>query len=129
MSFETALRQRLKDDATVAAIVGTRIDWTLRPQATPLPALVLLIVSDDRSQNMSGFNGYRPTRVQIDAYGRTRAEVVALREASIAAVIPEATVGGTSFLRSFVNTIVDRGENLDTGFVHRDLIDLNIWHD
>lgn len=129
MSFETALRQRLKDDTAVKAIVGTRINWTERPQREAFPAVVLQIIADDRSQHMKGNNGYRATRVQADCYGTKRDTVAQLREAVIAALLPEATVSPVSFRRGFVNTVIDRSQNTETGFVHRDLIDLTIWHD
>jgi hypothetical protein len=37
--MQTALRTRLLADATISGIVGTRIDWGLRPQAKALPAI------------------------------------------------------------------------------------------
>lgn len=128
MSMETALRTRLKSAGAVTTIVGTRIDWTKRPQRSAMPAIVLQIVSDDRSQHMAGFNGFRPTRVQIDCFALDDPTKVALREAVIAAVVPEAA-GDVNFLRAFVNNVIDRSENTETGVVHRDLIDLTIWHD
>lgn len=129
MSFETALRQRLLDDATVAGIVATRVDWTVRTQGSEFPAIVLTQVYDDRSQHMLGFNTFRPTRVQVDCYATTKAVVVPLREAVISALADEITKSGVTFLRAFVNTVLDRGDQTDTGFIHRELIDLSIWHD
>ncbi len=129
MSFETALRSRLKAAGAVTAIVGQRIDWTERPQRSAYPAVVLQIVSDDRSQHMKGFNGFRPTRVQIDCFALKADTKVTLREAVIAAVVPAASVSPATFLRAFVNNVIDRSENTETGFVHRDLIDLTFWHD
>ena len=126
MTMETALRTRIKSG--VSALTG-QVDWTVRPQGAALPCIVLSSVSDARSQHMGGFNGYRPTRVQVDCYAATKAASVELREAAIAAVVPEGTVGGVSFLRAFINNVLDRGEQTDTGFVHRELIDLTIWHD
>lgn len=128
MTFETALRTRLKDNAPVAALVGTRIDWTVRPQKTALPALVLTLISDNRAQHMGGFNGFRETRVQVDCYAGTAKLACELRDAVIAAIAPAATVSTTEFLRSFINNVIDRSENSDTGFVHRQLVDVNIWH-
>lgn len=128
MSMETDLRARLKDDGSVAGLVGTKVDWTVRPQKSALPAITLQMVSEDRSQHMGGFNTNRATRIQVDCWGATRAIVVSVREAAIAALVPAATKGGTKFLRAFVNNIIDRGENADTGFLHRDLIDLTVWH-
>lgn len=129
MTMETALRKRLLDDVAVKAIVSTRVDWSVRPQADPFPAIVLTMVSDDRSQNFEGFDKFRPTRVQIDCYAKTYAEAASLREAVIAAVVPAAIVTDTEFLRAFVNNVLDRGDQTETnGFVHRQLIDFTFWH-
>jgi hypothetical protein len=128
MSMETALRARLKNDAGVSALAGTRIDWSQRPQGSSTPCVVLTTVADNRDQHFQGFATYRPTRVQIDCYAATKALTVSLREAVISAVVPEATEGGVTFLRSFINTVLDRGDQTETGFVHRELIDLTCWH-
>lgn len=129
MAFEPALRTRLKDDTAVAAIVGTRIDWTVRPQGSALPAVVLQIIADGRPQHMQGFQRFRETRVQIDCFATTRAAASALSAAVIAAITPAAEVSGTAFRRAFIDTVRDLGANTDTGFVHRDSIDALIWHD
>jgi len=128
MSMETALRARLKNDAGVSALAGSRIDWSMRPQGTSSPCVVLTTIFDERDQHFQGFASYRSTRVQIDCYAATKAVAVALREAVIAAVVPEATSSGVTFLRAFINTVLDRGEQTETGFIHRELIDLNCWH-
>jgi hypothetical protein len=129
MSMETALRTRLKNAAGVSTIVGTRIDWTERPQRSAYPAVVLTLVSDVRSQHMAGFDTFRPTRVQIDCFATTAAQKVSLREAVIAAIVPAATQSGVEFLRAQDISVTDRSKNTETGFVHQDLIDLTIWHD
>ena len=64
MTWETALRARLLNDATVAGIVGTRINWTLRPQTESYPSIVLTTVSDVRDQHFEAFQGFRASRVQ-----------------------------------------------------------------
>lgn len=128
MSLETALRARLKADVSVKAIVSTRIDWDVRPERSAYPAVVLQIVSDPRLQHMKGLMGSRPTRVQIDCFGRTPAEKVELREAVIAAAMPAATEAGVTFQRAFVNDVISRSKNTETGFVHHDLIDMTFWH-
>lgn len=129
MSFETALRKRLLDDAAVKAIVSTRVDWSLRPQGDPFPAIVLTLVSDDRSQNFGGFNGFRSSRVQIDCYAKDYPTAANLREAVINAVVPAGEAQGVEFLRAFINTVLDRGDQTDTGFIHRQLLDITLWHD
>lgn len=128
MSMETALRARLKDDAGVSGLVGSRVDWNVRPQGTTAPCIVLTVVSDDRGQHMAGFHGYRPTRVQVDCYAATRAAAVQVRDAVLAAIVPQADKSGVSFLRAFVNTVMGRGDQTETGVIHREMIDLTIWH-
>lgn len=129
MSMETALRARLMADGAVAAIAGTRIDWSNRPSATQYPAVTMLIVSDPRPQHMKGFQGLRSTRVQIDPMALTPAQKVALRDAVIACIVEPATEGGVIFGRGFINNVVDRGEDVaGQGFIHRDMIDATIWH-
>ena len=124
--METAMRMRLRTDSTVAAITA-QVDWGVRPQGSALPAIVLTNIADQRDQHFLGNAAFRLTRVQVDCYAQTRAKAAALREAVIAALVPEATVGGVTFLRSFVNTVLDRGDQTETGFIHREMIDLNIW--
>lgn len=124
--METDLRARVM--AAVPA-VGTRVYWGIRPQNSALPAIVLTTVSDERSQHMAGFDTYQPKRVQVDCYATTYAQAVDLREAVIAGVVPEATQGVTRFLRAFVNNTMSRGSDTTAGFVHRQMIDLSIWHD
>ena len=126
--MEAALRARLKDDPAVAALVASRIDWGVRPQGSILPAIVLTNVLDDRSQHMAGFNEFRQTRVQIDCYAATKAEAVALREVALSAVVPAATKSGVEFLRAQGISVLDRGEQAESGFIHRELIDLQLWH-
>lgn len=134
MNWEQALRQRLLAAAPVAALVGDRVDWRRRQQDGALPAVLLTIVSDPRPQHLEGFQPARESRVQFDclasgANGKTRAEVVALREAVIAALAPAATIGGISFGRSTFDAVRDLGEETESGFVHRDSFDAYIWHD
>lgn len=129
MTMETALRSRLQAASAVTNIVGASIFWTERPQRSAYPAVVLQTISDERPQHMKGLNDFRPTRVQIDCFALKRDTVVTLREAVIAAVLPEATASSVSFRRAFVNDVSDRSRNTETGFVHRDLVDITFWHD
>ncbi len=123
--METALRTRV-----MAAVpqVGTRVYWGIRPQNSALPAIVLTTVSDNRTQHMAGFDDYQAKRVQVDCYAKTYDEAVTLREAVIDGVVPEALQGVTRFLRSFVNNTMTRGEDTTNGYVHRQMLDLTIWH-
>ena len=66
MDWQAALRARLVAAAPVTALVGSRIYWVDRPQASALPAITLQTISDDRPQHMKGFIGLNPARVQVD---------------------------------------------------------------
>lgn len=126
--METALRSKLKADAAVSALVGSRVDWNERPQKSQLPAIVLQLIADNRSQHMGGFDTFTQTRVQIDCFAETAKTSVELANAVIAAIVPAST-GSTEFLRGFINDVRDLGENTETGFVHRRMVDAYIWHD
>lgn len=128
MSLETDLRSKLLADAGVAAIVGTRVDWMERPQTSGLPAVVIQTIAQPRPQHMGGLMTFRQTRVQFDCFALKAKQAVELAEAVIAAILP-ASVGTTEFLRGFINDVRDLGENTDSGFVHRRMVDAYIWHD
>lgn len=123
--MEKALRARIM--ASVPA-VGTRVYWGIRPQNSALPAIVLTVVADNRDQHMKGFTAYQAKRVQVDCYATTYEQATDLREAVISGVVPPTEQGLTRFLRAFVNNTMSRGEDTTNGYVHRQMIDLTIWH-
>ena len=129
MSFKTALRSRIKDDATVGAIVGANVFWSTRPQGSPFPAVVLTTVFAEAPQH---FGGYSPTLrrdvVQIDCYASTAKVAAELREAVLAAIVPEATVGGVTFQRAFPDWR-DDVRNTPAGEVFREIIEAEFRHD
>lgn len=125
MGWEAALCQRLLDDPAVTCGAS----YGQRPQGEGLPWITLQVVSDPRPQTLGAFQGRRESRVQIDVRAKTRAEVVALREAAIAALAPAGSFGGVLFGRANFQPVRDRGESTETGFVHRDSFDVLVWHD
>ncbi|WP_454599121.1 hypothetical protein [Qipengyuania sp. SM2507] len=135
MSFEAALRVRLQDDPATEELLGVHpddeaksIDWTVRRQGAPLPAIVLETISDPRPQTHDGFDGIRPTRVQVSCLAADKTTAVALREAAIAAMVPAGTFAGVQFDRARVDAVRDLGRQTDTGFIHREAIDFIFWH-
>ena len=121
MTFETSLRAQVKTAAT-------NVYWTVRPQASPLPAVVLTVVADNREQDLEGFTTTRFTRVQFDILASERPQVATLREAVIAAIAGPFLRDGIQFQRAMFEDVVDRGTDTDTGFVHRDQFDATIRH-
>lgn len=126
--FASALYARLTDDAPVAAVVGTRVYWVNRPQASALPAIRLQTISDVRSENLSGYDRARVTRVQADCFAMTYGAARQLAEKVIAAVAEPETAGGVQFGRGRAEGPRDLGEDTSSGFIHRASVDLLLEH-
>lgn len=126
--MEEALRSRLLDDEAVSSMVGTRIDWGVRPDGGDYPCLVMKTMPASRPQTYKGFVGMRQTPVQIDALSLDRLQVISLREAAINAIVPAGSYFGTKFQRAFIDSVQDLGAQTGTDFVHRDKIVALIWH-
>lgn len=128
MDWQGALRARLIAAAPVTALVAQRVYWVDRPQTSSLPAITLQTIIEDRPQTMAGFDGLDRSLVQMDVWGTTYAQVQQVKEAALAAVVPENTGNGVHFARAFIDTIRDLGERVETQFIHRASIDLIIHH-
>ncbi len=127
MDMEGALRARLLAASPVAALVGERVSWIERPQKDALPGITLELVTDERVQNMTGFDGLQPGYVQIDPWASTYAQGKALKAAIIEAVTPAGIFFGVRFTRGFV-TARDLSEKTDTKFIFRPSIDLTFFY-
>jgi len=134
MSWESAVRDRLIEDAAVAALIGSgsdggpSIDWGELRQGAQRPAIELKLVSDRRPTTHDGFDSIRASRVRAMVQAATRAEVAALREAAIAALVPPGSYSGVWFDRAEVDLLRDAGGPTATGFVHADSVDFVFWH-
>lgn len=128
MHWRQALRRRLEADAAVAA-ASEGVDWAIRPDEAPLPWLLLHLVSDERQQDLDGFIGRNPARVQVDALAGTLEQAVALAEAAIAAIAPAGTFDGVGFGRAEIEPRPDGGERTPTGFIRKISFDAIFWHD
>lgn len=126
--MQEQLRSRLLADGTVAALVGTRVDWSVRPQASLLPAITLQMISEPRPATMAGTMNTREARVQVDVWGKTYSDARLGARAVISALEPEATVGPVRFLRSFVDGDRDMPEDTELGVVFRVSVDLKVNH-
>lgn len=83
MSHLEAVRALLLADASVAALVGTRVYPLSAPQGAARPFLVVTSVSDVPATTMNGLPAdlLRNARVQVDSYAETYLEAHALFEA------------------------------------------------
>lgn len=127
MSFEIDLRSRLVNDAAVAALVGTRVYWKIRPQDSALPAIVLGTAYGARDQHFQGPMGTQGNRIQLDCLASLKGQAVDLRNAVMAVVESAGSAGGTSFQGGFVNLYRDGAEDTASGVVHNEMVDATIW--
>jgi hypothetical protein len=124
MDMKGALRARIEAANTGAQVVA----WVARPQGTALPAITLQTISGDRPQTYDGFQGWRETRVQADAWGKYFEDATAVLDALIAAAAALETVNGVRFDRTEFENERDGIEQLGTGQVYRAGIDLLVRH-
>ena len=134
MDFEGALRARLLAASPVTTLVGQRVYWVDRPQAAGLPAITLQIIDQERAQHMQGVQGLQSALVQIDGWAADieggpsgYAQGKALKEAIIAALLPEETSNGVKFGRAFVRSR-DLSERTETQFIHRPSMDFTFFY-
>lgn len=128
--MEEALLERLRADASIAAIVGARVNWIERPQGSTLPAVTLQVISPGREYTYAGASGTASPRVQADCWGRTYQEAKLLSRALIACVEQRETVRGIRFAPAFIDAARDMPtEELDGGAkVYRVSIDAIVWN-
>lgn len=130
--MEEAFRALLLGTAALTTRVGQRIDWGVRSQGAPLPALTMFLVSGVPQMNLAGPSGWSRDRIQIDSWGRT---FIAARDLADILGAPD---GGLLVglrrdlprlrLRTFV---IGRRSDTDTdasGPVHRTSLDVMAWH-
>lgn len=131
--MEEALVSLLLADASLAALVSTRIYWGKRPQdVSTLPAVILSRVYGGRDYAMSGATGLVESRVQCDCYGASYGATKATARALMTAVNAySATTGGVHFQRISIDGERDTNEteSAASGYLFRTSIDLLIWHD
>jgi hypothetical protein len=131
MTLGEALIARAKADPGIAAIAADHVFWVERPQGVALPALVLQTISGDRPEDLDGAPSMRSTRVQASCFALAKAaggggyqQSRELAEAAIAALLPEAEVGGIVFWRATASEPADLGADTETGFIFHAAADL-----
>ncbi|MBY6113295.1 DUF3168 domain-containing protein [Mameliella alba] len=80
--MEEALTAFLLADATLVALVGTRVHWLRLPdQVGTFPYVRLQMVDAPRSYHSKGASGLQIDRVQVDAWGETYESAKAVERA------------------------------------------------
>jgi hypothetical protein len=128
MDMQQAMRKRLLDIPAISNVVGNRVDWMKRPQGSALPAIVLQVVNDTRRFHLKDYMGLRSTQVQVDVYGLAYGPTLALSRLVIEALKAPAVISGKVFSPTFVDSQRETTEVIGTAEVHRQSLDLNVWH-
>lgn len=124
--MEEALRAFLLANAGVSALVGTRVDWAKRPQASALPAVILHQISAPRTYTMQGRDRLIGYLVQIDVWA---ASFKASKDTA-RAVATALDLTPSDPLRAFFiqdeRSDVDPGEAGSTD-IYRTSLDVRVW--
>lgn len=130
--MEEALTDFLLADAGVAAAIGAELHWSGRPQGSPLPAIVLRVISGAPEYHDHGQANLEENRVQAECLALTIGEAKAAARAFRAAFDDN-----NSFQRLGIDfQAVDIEDARDAGLapaqggetVHSVQVDLLIWH-
>lgn len=127
--MEEALLSLLMGNAAVSALVGDRIHWQGRPQATPLPAVVLTGISRVDDYSLSGATGPIDRRVQVDCWASTFTASKAVERAVIDALGGfTGTQDGVHFYGVFLDGSRDLREDTDAERISRVSLDFLITY-
>ena len=85
--IEIDLYTRLKDDAALSALVGSRIYPKKAPQNVQTPYIVYHVITDTNNQCIEGEVYQSDTRFQIDCWSKKYSEVVLVKNAVKASII------------------------------------------
>ena len=113
------IRQALLNDATVHALVGSRIRPLRAMKGDGAPYLIWTRISGERLINLdnSQVDDLEPIRIQLDGYGRTFDEAEAVAHAVRNAMFNSFKIGSCNDLQ---------GLDEETG-LFRSTLDLNVW--
>jgi len=121
MAFKAALRAHLK-------AITPEVHWVVRPQNTPLPAIVLQTINETVERDMDGATGNASGRVQISCFANSHTAAETLKDDVLAAIEGSFTVGDTVITLQGEPDWFDRGTNTATGYVHNCLVEARFYH-
>lgn len=128
MSMTATLRDALKSAAAIQALVEDRVYRDERPQNDPLPAIVMLLVSDPRPWTFTGPQSLRQSRVQIDCLAESRGLSDEIAEAVISSVDGRSLTAVPPFESVRVNNVRNDSSRDSPATTFRTMIDALVWH-
>lgn len=84
--MEEAVTAILLADPRLAQAIGDRVHWTMAPQNSARPYLILQLISDQPDQSYQGRTGFEASRLQIDAYTETELTAKAILDFAVVAL-------------------------------------------
>lgn len=128
--MEEAFRAYLIGWAGLAELIRDGVYWGARPQGSPLPAVVLTLVSAPDDLTLNGPSGFVGARVQVDCWADS---YLAARDVGDALRAAAAGIAGTRdgwrFDSAPVAGAADGHEVVDGGLIKfRRRVDLTLWH-
>lgn len=81
MYLEEAIVKHLISNATVSALVSSRVHWVKAPQNQTQPYVVIYKIDEEERSTLSGPSGLKVTTIQFTIVGDTFSSVVAVDRA------------------------------------------------
>jgi gamma-glutamyltranspeptidase len=132
MSLEKAVRSILIADATVTALVSSRVFPQRRPQGTAVPAIVYQNIFEETNEALATQGGIRRTRLSVEVFDKTYGDTKTLRNAVEDALINyTGTTEGETINSLRLESAVDIDETNEPGGdfgYFRTILDFVIWH-
>jgi hypothetical protein len=130
MDLGEALIQRLSDDAEVAAIFEDRIFWTLRPQNSDLPALVLSRAGGPPEElDLDGETDLVESTIRGSCFAKRSLQATAGAKAFGDALRHEAEIEDVLFWEADVGRPISLGgETTPAGFIHQMVVEVTLRH-
>lgn len=127
--MEEAFVALLLGSTAIASKVAARVYPVIRPQGTPVPCLVYNGFPREQVMTTTGPANLRGTRIQVDAWGKTYADVKALERAVNARLIGFAgVVSGVEFQGIFEDGGMGDGfESTPPDKLFRVSLDFLVW--
>lgn len=133
MSWRGDLITRLRGDAALAGLLGTRIAFfeAARSWGETYPQLVLQEISPGREYTHGGPDGLDEPRVQFDIYALSGANLEAVEAALIAEMEGEADTGATRFHHAYLEgrRMLDSADLANNRRVLRMSLDFTFFHE
>ena len=126
--MESDLRAVLTADATLTALVGTRVYWNAYPQTAADPAVRLSKISGAPGYHMGGSDGLDASIVQIDVRAVSVTSMWAVRNAIVDRLSGfRGTQGSTVFQGIFLRFERQTAEKPGEQLYHIAQLDFDVW--